>query len=117
MTHVADVRCVLFLHCPEEELERRLLSRGETSGRTDDNAETARRRFQTFMKTTMPIVEEFERTGMLVRVNGFQEKDAVFRDVRLGLRTALEKEVLDANSAATEALAKGDSKTYAEVLA
>lgn len=63
------------------------------------------------------IVEEFERTGMLVRVNGFQEKDAVFRDVRLGLRAALEKEVLDANSAATEALAKGDLKTYAEVLA
>jgi len=29
---------VLFFDCPEDEMEKRLLKRGETSGRTDDNA-------------------------------------------------------------------------------
>ena len=29
---------VLFFDCPEEEMEKRLLKRGETSGRSDDNA-------------------------------------------------------------------------------
>lgn len=58
MNGFADVRRVLFLHCPEDVLERRLLSRGKSSGRTDDNAETARRRFQTFVKTTLPVCED-----------------------------------------------------------
>jgi len=33
---------VIFFDCPEEEMEKRLLKRGETSGRSDDN--TGRRR-------------------------------------------------------------------------
>lgn len=55
MGDVADVRSVLFLHCPEDVLEQRLLSRGKSSGRTDDNAETAKRRFQTYVETTLPV--------------------------------------------------------------
>lgn len=55
MGDVADVRCVLFLYCPEEVLEQRLLSRGKSSGRSDDNAETAKRRFQTYVDTTLPV--------------------------------------------------------------
>ncbi|CAM9501669.1 unnamed protein product, partial [Scytosiphon promiscuus] len=55
MGDVADVRCVLFLFCPEEVLEQRLLSRGKSSGRSDDNAETAKRRFQTYVDTTLPV--------------------------------------------------------------
>lgn len=55
MGDVADVRSVLFLYCPEGVLEQRLLSRGKSSGRTDDNAETAKRRFQTYVQTTLPV--------------------------------------------------------------
>lgn len=35
---------ILFFNCPEEVMERRLLGRGQ--GRTDDNIETIRKRFQ-----------------------------------------------------------------------
>lgn len=55
MGDVADVRSVLFLYCPEDVLEQRLLSRGKSSGRTDDNAETAKRRFRTYVETTLPV--------------------------------------------------------------
>lgn len=61
------------------------------------------------------MVEEFEQQGIVARVNGNQDIDSVFRDVRLGLRSAQEKEVLDANRAAMEAVAAGDWATYAEV--
>lgn len=57
MGGVADVRSVLFMYCPEAVLEQRLLSRGKSSGRTDDNAETAKRRFQTYVETTLPVSE------------------------------------------------------------
>jgi len=38
-------------------MEKRLLERGKTSGRADDNAETIKKRFETFMNETKPIVE------------------------------------------------------------
>ena len=41
-------RLVLFFDCPLETMEERLLSRGKTSGRSDDNAETIKKRFKTF---------------------------------------------------------------------
>lgn len=55
MGDVADIRSVLFLYCPEDVLEERLLSRGKSSGRTDDNAETAKRRFETYVEMTLPV--------------------------------------------------------------
>ncbi|CAN0032096.1 unnamed protein product [Hapterophycus canaliculatus] len=117
MGDVADVRCVLFLYCPEEVLEQRLLSRGKSSGRSDDNAETAKRRFQTYVDTTLPVVEQYEGQGLVARVDGNQDIEAVFRDVVEGLKSVQEKEVLDANRLAVEALCAGDWSAYAELCA
>lgn len=50
----------IFLHCPEEEMEKRLLERGKTSGRDDDNAESIRKRFRTFVELTTPVIEAFK---------------------------------------------------------
>ena len=43
-------RLVLFFDCPEDVMVERLLERGKTSGRTDDNEATIRKRFDTFHK-------------------------------------------------------------------
>ena len=40
----------------EEVLEARLLERGKTSGRSDDNIESIRKRFKTFKSDTMPVM-------------------------------------------------------------
>jgi UMP-CMP kinase len=53
----ADVACCLFYECGLGELERRLLDRGKTSGRDDDNIQSIKKRFITFMNETSPIVE------------------------------------------------------------
>ncbi|CAN0524501.1 unnamed protein product [Ectocarpus sp. 12 AP-2014] len=115
MGDVADIRSVLFLYCPEDVLEKRLLSRGKSSGRTDDNAETAKRRFQTYVEMTLPVVEEFERKGIVARVDGNQDIESVFRDVVLGLKSVHEKEVLEANRLAVEAVCTGDWAAYAQL--
>ena len=49
---------VLFLNCPEEVMLGRIIARGKTSGRTDDNLEVARNRFKNFRKDSMPIVKQ-----------------------------------------------------------
>lgn len=37
-------------------MKKRLLNRGKTSGRADDNPETIIKRFETFTKETQPIL-------------------------------------------------------------
>ena len=48
---------VLLFTCPLAILEQRILTRAETSGRSDDNIISAQKRFQTFQEQTMPVVE------------------------------------------------------------
>jgi hypothetical protein len=40
-----EVQFCLYLNCPETVMEARLLERGKTSGRSDDNAESIKKRF------------------------------------------------------------------------
>ena len=74
----AEVAFCLFFECPEEELEKRLLKRGETSGRDDDNIDSIRKRFHTFKETSMPVVELFKSQGMLRSVSSVQTVEEVW---------------------------------------
>ena len=49
-------------------MEKRILKRGETSGRVDDNADAIKKRFDTYVNDTKPIIEEFRNRGKLVVV-------------------------------------------------
>ena len=49
-------------------MEERLIKRGETSGRVDDNAETIRKRFNTFVEETMSVIESYEEKNKVKRV-------------------------------------------------
>lgn len=49
-------------------MEERLIKRGETSGRVDDNAETIKKRFRTFMEKTVPVLEKYEQQNKVKRV-------------------------------------------------
>lgn len=82
---VCPARFVLFFDCPEEEMERRLLKRGETSGRSDDNEESIKKRFRTFVETSMPVVDYFEKQGRVVRVVATKGPDEVYKDVKKGI--------------------------------
>lgn len=67
-------------------MEKRLLKRGETSGRTDDNLESIKKRFKTFEETSMPVVEMYERENRVVRVKCDQPVDAVYAEIVAGLK-------------------------------
>lgn len=77
---VCRAKLVLFFDCPEEAMEARLLERGKTSGRADDNAESIRKRFRTFVETSMPVVDYYERAGRVARVDAGPPPDAVSKD-------------------------------------
>ncbi|CAK7274145.1 bifunctional uridylate/adenylate kinase [Sporothrix epigloea] len=89
---VCPAKLVLFYDCPEDELERRLLERGKTSGRADDNADSIRKRFRTFVETSMPVVDAYAKEGRVVKILATATPDAVFAATQkeLGARLSLE---------------------------
>lgn len=66
----AQIAKVLSLQVSEEELMRRLLHRGLTSGRVDDNEETIRKRIQEYYAKTMPVAEYYAQFNKLANING-----------------------------------------------
>lgn len=50
---VCPAQMVLFLQCSEEIMLERLLRRGETSGRSDDNIESIKKRFRKYKLLTL----------------------------------------------------------------
>lgn len=75
----------LFLECPEDVMLQRLLKRGETSGRSDDNVESIKKRFRTFVETSMPVVDYFEGQGKVVRISSVPPREEVYEEVKKGL--------------------------------
>lgn len=80
-------KLVLFLNCPEDIMLGRLLKRGETSGRDDDNIESIRKRFRTFEQTSMPVVREFEEKGKVISVQATGSVDEVYERIKEELKT------------------------------
>merc|ERR1712228_534429 len=73
---------VLMFEVAEEVLEARLLKRGETSGRSDDNIESIRKRFKTFVNETMPVVEYYRHQGLVTSLDGARPVEEVWADVK-----------------------------------
>ena len=84
---IAKPKAVLFFECTEEEMEKRLLKRGETSGRADDNAETIRKRFKTFVEQSLPVKGVYEGKGLAHVINSAAPIDDVFAEVKKALDT------------------------------
>jgi adenylate kinase len=66
---------VLALEVPVEELERRLIARGQ--GRADDTPEVIRNRMEVYAASTAPLVQFYEERGLLRRVDGTGDVDTV----------------------------------------
>lgn len=79
---VVPSKFTLFFDCPEETMRERLLNRGKTSGRADDNEESIKKRFRTFVDTSMPVVEHFEKEGRVVKVDARPGPEEVYEDVK-----------------------------------
>ena len=55
----------------EEMLTERLLNRGKTSGRADDNAETIRKRLEVYHSQTAPLAAWYATEGKLHAIKGY----------------------------------------------
>src|SRR3712207_5152871 len=75
------VAAMIELEVPEEELMKRLVLRGQQSGRSDDNEETIKKRLGVYHSQTAPLIEWYAKEGIHHHINGFGELDRIFADV------------------------------------
>jgi len=70
---------VLALEVTEEELVKRLLNRGKTSGRSDDlNEDVIRRRFNVYSNETSPVADYYKEQEKFVALHGEGSVDEIF---------------------------------------
>jgi adenylate kinase len=81
---------VLALEVDEEELTRRLVRRGETSGRSDDTSEDViRQRFSVYKKDTEPVAGYYKEQGKFEVVKGMGTVDDIFEALRGCIETEM----------------------------
>lgn len=74
---------VLFFDCSLEACSERCLGRGAGgSGRTDDNAESLKKRFKTYQNETAPIIDHYRALNLVTQIDGNKSPDEVFSAVK-----------------------------------
>lgn len=74
-----EIDLVLALEVTEEELVKRLIQRGKTSGRSDDTDELViRKRFAVYMNETTPVADHYRKARKFTAVKGEGGIDEIF---------------------------------------
>lgn len=69
---------MIYLECPYEELEKRILARAEYSGRSDDNVKTMKLRFDTYKEKTLPTVMFFKSKNKCIEIDTSADRLSVY---------------------------------------
>jgi adenylate kinase len=75
------VAAMIELDVPEDELMKRLIKRGQESGRADDNEETIKKRLVVYHSQTQPLIEWYEKEGLHKHIDGLGSLDRIFADI------------------------------------
>ncbi len=77
--HLEAVMLDMFVE--EKELIERLLNRGKTSGRADDNIDTIKQRLQVYNSVTKPVATYYLHQGNYFAINGNHTMEDVFAQI------------------------------------
>lgn len=72
---------VLSLEVPEDILIERMLKRGKTSGRADDNIESIKHRFVEYEEKTASVLDYYKKQGNLIGINGVGAISEIFNNL------------------------------------
>jgi adenylate kinase len=81
-----ELSAVVLVDVPDDVVVERISGRGQ--GREDDRPETVRERLRVYHRQTEPLVAYYRDRGLLWRVDGVGDADAVYAGVRSALERA-----------------------------
>jgi len=76
------VAAMIELDVPEDELMKRLILRGQQSGRADDNEETIKKRLVVYHSQTQPLIEWYKQEGLHHHIDGLGTLERIFGDIQ-----------------------------------
>lgn len=91
----AELPTMLYFECPYDVLEKRILGRAKYSGRSDDNIESMKLRFDTFKAETLPTVELFKQNNKCIEIDTSHDRETVYARVVESLSEHTEKAMRD----------------------
>lgn len=77
-----QVSTVIGLEVEDAELIKRIILRGKTSGRADDNEETAKKRLNTYYSQTLPLKDFYIQAGKYAAIPGMGSIDEIFATIQ-----------------------------------
>lgn len=86
-----DINFLIDIQVETKELITRLLKRGETSGRSDDNLDTIKKRLQIYETKTAPVNDYYKGLGKYHAINGMGEVDTIFARISEVINTEFTK--------------------------
>jgi len=87
-----SINVMLALDVTEEELVKRLVKRGETSGRTDDNnGNVIRTRIIEYHKKTSPVADHYRKANKVVLVKGEGSVEDIFKGLTKEIDARMKK--------------------------
>lgn len=90
-----QLNCLISINLPEEESVARLLNRGQTSGRSDDNEIVIRNRLKEYIEKTIPVLQFYKEKGIFFEVDGRKGIDDVKFEIKKIINQELSKSLLN----------------------
>ena len=66
----------------EEQALKRIILRGKTSGRSDDNIKTTKNRLEVYRQRTEPILNYYKKQNKLTIINGHQSIKKIAKEIK-----------------------------------
>ncbi len=90
-----SLHALVSLEVSEEESVRRLLDRGRTSGRSDDNEAVIRNRLREYREKTLPVLQFYRERGLCHEIDGNRPVEDVGESIQSIVSRELRKRLLN----------------------
>lgn len=79
--HNQEISIVLNLQLNQNQAIQRILLRGQSSGRLDDNLKTLKSRFQVYRIQTAPLIKYYRNQNKLINIDGQPTIQTIFKEI------------------------------------
>jgi adenylate kinase len=90
-----SLNCLISIEVPEDESVARLLNRGLTSGRLDDNEDVIRNRLREYEDKTLPVLNYYKEKGNYIAIDGYKPVGEVTAQIEEIINQELSKKLMN----------------------
>jgi adenylate kinase len=90
-----SLNCLISIEVPEDESVARLLNRGLTSGRSDDNEDIIRNRLREYEDKTLPVLNYYKEKGNYIAIDGHKSVEEVTAQIEEIINQELSKKLMN----------------------